>query len=104
MIGSHKLSSMLTALKSASGRQRDIAAAELDDLIEADVLDDRQLEKVIHSLLAHVLEEPDLDAQESMFNALSSACFSPISLAIDWQPIASSLEVLDIACLEHALI
>ncbi len=104
MIGTVRLNKILSTLRAESPRQRDIAAAEIDDLIEAAALSEPQLELAIRSLIAAAPGEPDPDVKESMYNALASAGFSPVSPEIDWDPVASSLEYLDVACLEHALV
>jgi hypothetical protein len=95
---------LLVQLKSDNPHTRDIAAAELTDLIEADYLNKREFKQVVQTLLQSALTETDWSAQESMFNALSSASEAPAAETVNWDPIASSLDRLNPACLEHAFV
>jgi hypothetical protein len=81
-----------------------VAAAEIGDLMEVDYLNAKDYRRAVKKLIAAIRQESDWSAKESMFDALSFASSSKHARAIDWDPIAHSLDDLDIACLEHALI
>lgn len=104
MSPSNERDMLLARLESKDARCRDVAAAEIGDLMEADYLTKRDYRKAVKSLIAAIERETDLDAKESMFNALSFASSSDNAAAINWDPIADRLDALDVACLEHALI
>jgi hypothetical protein len=101
---SNDLDAILTRLESDDANSRDVAAAEIGDLMEVDYLKTRDYRKAVKRLIAASLKESDWSAKESMFNALSYASSSEKAAAIDWDPIAQALDNVDVACLEHALI
>ena len=104
MAKSDNFDAILARLDSDDSSCRDVAAAEIGDLMEVDYLNAKDYRKVVKKLLAAVRQESDWNAKESMFDALSFASSSKHAGAINWDPIARSLDDLDVACLEHALI
>jgi hypothetical protein len=103
MSRSDDLSELLQRLESPNPRDRDLAAAELGDLLEADYLNLREYLRTVRRLIKAALAEPDAVARECMFNSLSYASILPKAARSNWDPIADALGKLDNPCLEHAL-
>jgi hypothetical protein len=99
-----EINKRLMQLKSAHLRTRELAAEELADFLEAGLLNKNEFRRVVRTLVGTALAETDPDVKESMFNALSSASMAPTVSSVNWDPIASSLDSLDPACLEHAFV
>jgi hypothetical protein len=104
MLDSKRIYDLVRKLKAGDRASRDRAASEIADWIEANQLRDDEFNTVVGALMDTALLEKDTVVKEGMFNALSSAGTSPQARAIDWDPIAASLEELDAVCLEHALV
>ena len=97
------LKKLLNGLRSQTVAERDLAAAELGDFLEADYVGDGDFPTTIHALLKGALAEKDETAKESMFNALSIAAALPRAVHWDWSPVVAALPNLAPDCLEHAL-
>jgi hypothetical protein len=94
---------MLARLDSSEASGRGLAAAELGDLLEADVLTGPQLKKAVWKLLATACRETDPAARESMYHALGEAGMTRGADRLNWGPIAEAVDTLPLDCLEHAL-
>ncbi len=94
----------LARLHAADSRARDVAAAEIGDLLEADQLGEKDFKSAVRVLMKAALAERDPEAKESMFNALSAAATSTRSWPMNWDPIVAALPNLAPDCLEHALV
>jgi hypothetical protein len=97
------LKKLLDGLRSGAAAERDLAAAELGDFLEADSIGDGDFLTTMHALLKGALAEKDATAKESMFNSLSLAAVSPRAVHWDWSPVVAELPNLPPDCLEHAL-
>ena len=104
MTDSQMVRDLLHRLQAATPEERDLAAAELGDLFEADYLKQREFVKAIPLLMQAAFKELDPDAKESMFNALSSAAMDDNAKLVTWEPIAEHIKELAPNCLEHALV
>jgi hypothetical protein len=104
MAGSRIVRDLLKRMHAADPRERDLAAAELGDLFEADYLQERDFVMAIPKLIQAALAESDPVAKESMFDALSSAATLEKAGLVTWEPIAAHIEELAPDCLEHALV
>jgi hypothetical protein len=98
------LKEILSRLYSSDAVIREVAAAELGDLMEADYLKSKDFQMTVKQLIPAALREADWSAKERMFDALSFASSSKNAAKINWDPIAKVVAELDVACLEHALI
>src|SRR5438876_1489125 len=96
--------SMLARLDSADADARDLAAAELTDLIEANYFSKSELERVATRFLRAAKRESDPWVKETMFNGLSEASIVSGGAAVDADAVAEMLDELSPDCLEHALI
>ena len=97
------LNKLVDGLRSGAAAERDVAAAELGDFLEAGYISDVDFPTTMHALLAAALAEKDSTAKESMFNALSLAAALPRAVHRDWSPVVAELPNLAPDCLEHAL-
>jgi len=97
------LQTRVAQLDSADPRIRDLAAAEIGDLLEADVVSEAEFQSLAPLLIARAVAEKDPDVKEGLFHAISSSAVEKLSGPINLDPIAASLEELDVGCLEHAL-
>jgi hypothetical protein len=104
MASSHGIHKLLSRVSATDPRVRDLAAAEIADLLEADQLDEKEFKNAVPALIQAALSEQDPETKESLFNALSEAATATRTWPIDWGPIATSLTELKPDCLEHALV
>jgi len=93
----------IALLKAEDPEVRDLAAAEIGDLLEADMVPLPVCRWLMPILVERAIAEPDLWVQERLFSAISSASVEVLSGGLNWDPIAADLNRLDPACLEHAL-
>lgn len=94
----------LDLLHSDDPHVRDLAAAEIADYLQADLVPSVSLGKISRTLLAAALTETDETSRESLFNALSTAAEVSDTSDFDWAPLAERLDDLSVDCLEHALV
>lgn len=92
---------LLGQLVAANPRERELAAAYLGDLLEADQIHGKLLQSVVDDLTRRALMEENPDARETMFSALVDA---GMRTRVACNSIADALACLDKACLEYALI
>jgi hypothetical protein len=95
---------LLPGVHAADPRTRDLAAAEIADLLEAGQVGEKEFNSAVPTLIQAALVERDPDAKESLFNALSAAATATRTWPVDWTPIAASLADLEPDCLDHALV
>jgi hypothetical protein len=93
----------LARLDSSDARERDLAAAELGDILEADVLTLPQLKKAVRKLLAVAGRETDAATRESIYHALGEADRTKGADRLNWDPVAEAVDTLPLDCLEYAL-
>jgi hypothetical protein len=98
------LNPMLARLGSLDARSRDLAAAELTDLIQANYLMKAELKRVAKRLLQSAGAEKDPSAKESAFNGLSEASMVGGSEPAVAAAVAKLLDDLPTDCLEHGLV
>jgi Mg/Co/Ni transporter MgtE len=99
-----QVQALLSRLGTQKARDREVAAAEIGDYLEAGAIGPGDYPFLVHELMEAALRETDPDARESLFNALSEASLSQKSGEIDWDPIWVALDELPADCLEHALV
>jgi HEAT repeat protein len=104
MAGGKIVRELLSRLQAVDPQERDLAAAELGDLFEADYLKRQEFEKAVPIIMQAALAESDPDAKESLFDALSSAATLENAAFVNWEPIAAHIKELTPDCLEHALV
>jgi hypothetical protein len=95
---------MLARFGSLDAHERDLAAAELTDLIQTNYLTKAELKRVAKRLLQSASTECDPSAKESAFNGLSEASMVGGSQAVDAAAVAQMIDDLPTDCLEHALV
>src|SRR5262249_7224446 len=98
------ISAMLGRLDNPNASERDLAAAEITDLIEAKYLTTAELKKVVARFLRAARSEPDPSARESIFNGLSEASLVGGRGTVNAHEVAEMIDDLPTDCLEHALI
>jgi hypothetical protein len=103
VIGSRQLNEILKRLKADDPRARDVAAAELGDLIAGDQLSEKAYIQMATVLVPIALAETDPQARESMFHALSEVTRTTPVEAVEWEPLAMRLDLLPSDCLEYSL-
>jgi HEAT repeat protein len=104
MAGPDEIHELLSRVHAADPRTRDLAAAEIADLLEADQLGEKEFKEAIPELIQAAFAERDPDAKESLFNALSAAATATKTWPVDWDSIAERLTELGPDCLDHALV
>jgi hypothetical protein len=95
---------MLARLGSLDAREREQAAAELTDLIQANYLTKAELKRVAKRLLQSARTESDPSAKECAFNGLSEASMVGGSEPVVADAVAQMFNNLPTDCLEHALV
>jgi HEAT repeat protein len=97
------LQNALEALSDHAPRTRDIAAAELGDLLRDNALDQATAVLAIARLVAFTVNEPDQTVRESALNSISEA-FNHYRLPLDlFTPLAPELATMTPELLNHTL-
>jgi HEAT repeat protein len=95
--------SAMEALTSRDADQRDVAAAELGDLLRGNALDADAVRLVVGRLVSLVVNEPVAKVRESALNSISEA-FDLHSLPLDVvEPLTAAMPTMVRELLEHAL-
>lgn len=93
----------LEALTDRDPRRRDIAAAELGDLLRGTVLDADTARLVVGRLVSLTVNEHVTEVRESALHSVSEA-FNHHSLPLGLvDPLASAVDTMEPALLEHVL-
>jgi len=97
------LRSLVTRLADEDPRVRDLAASEIGDLLEADVVQPHEFRWLMPILIDRVVAEKDSTVKESLLFALASASVEMLSGNVNLDPIAADMHQLNAACLDQAL-
>lgn len=99
----NKLRNALHGLSDPAPRTRDIAAAELGDLLRDNALDDTDAVLAIGPLVTAAVNDPDRTVRESALNSISEA-FNHYRLSLDlFTPLVPELAGMDSELLGYAL-
>jgi hypothetical protein len=100
------MSTMFAALEALTDRdpnRRDVAAADLGDLLRGTALDSDSARLVVGRLVSLAINEPATMVRESALNSISEAFNHhrlPLSLV---EPLAAAMPTMERKLLEHAL-
>jgi hypothetical protein len=97
------LRKLVTRLANEDPQVRDLAASEIGDLLEADVVHPPEFRWLMPILIDRAVAEKDLTVKESLLFALASASAEKLSGNVNLDPIAADIHQFDVACLDHAL-
>lgn len=97
------LHSVLEALTDLDPQTRDIAAAQLGDLLRGNALDDASALQVVGRLVVTAVHDPDWTVKESALNSISEA-FNHYRLPLDlFAALVPEMATMDSELLEYTL-